>query len=222
MAEKTYYDWLFAETEEEKEIRDLIDRETEWFERQPAFKQHEANMRKLLDRLIEAGRRRREEAEKHRPARRKGKIRPLSEEELAERRHKFWEEQEKEFEALPDNLKAVIRGYEALDDAAKKVFQNKTWAYHNEYDVYPNPKTTKKDLRELLEILVQTTIDFINERGLTDIDGISFGADGLNESAKWGEWQPCTDANIHATGLGKDKGEDGTEYTVIKNIGEYM
>ena len=77
-------------------------------------------------------------------------------------------------------------------------------------------------VKELLEILVQTTIDFINERGLTDIYSVGFGADDLQGSAKFGEWEPCTDASIHVTGLGKEKGKDGHEYSVCQNIGSYM
>ena len=221
MEEKTYYDWLFGETEEEKEIREKIDLEREWFERQPAFKKHEENMRMLLDRLAEAGKCRRKEAEKHRP-KRKGKIKPKTEEEMAEFRENTRKAKEARIEALPDELKGVIRAYESLDDAAKKVFQQETWAYSNEYGKYKDPKTTKKDMKELLEILVQTTIDFINERGLTDVYSVTFGADDLQGSAKYGEWEPCTDASIHVSGLGTEKGKDGREYSVIQNIGGYM
>ena len=80
----------------------------------------------------------------------------------------------------------------------------------------------REGLRVLLEILVQTTIDFINERGLTDIYSVGFGADDLQGSAKFGEWEPCTDASIHVTGIGKEKSKDGHEYSVCQRIGEYM
>ena len=77
-------------------------------------------------------------------------------------------------------------------------------------------------MKELLEILVQATIDFINERGLTDIYSVGFGADDLQGSAKFGEWEPCTDASIYVTGIGKEKSKDGHEYSVCQRIGEYM
>ena len=126
------------------------------------------------------------------------------------------------FESYPENLKALIKAYEGLDDAQKKVFGQETLCHHSPYDDYKNPQTTKEDLGELLEILIQDTIDFIKERGLKDIDGIGFGVDGLQSSAKYGEWTPSSDANIYATGIGTMKGTDGDEYKVIQNIGELL
>lgn len=220
--EKTYYDWYFWESEEEKEIRRKINEETDRYQNTEAYKEHEAKLDGLFDELKEAGIRRRKEAEKHKPERRRGKIRHLSEKEMAERKRQGQEIRENRIEALPDDVKAVIRGYEALDEPAKSVFNRETWAYHRDYDDYKDPKTTKKDMKELLEILVQTTIDFINERGLTDIYSVGFGADDLQSSAEAGEWVCSTDASIHVTGLGKEIGRNGQEYTVCQNIGEYM
>lgn len=66
----------------------------------------------------------------------------------------------------------------------------------------PKQELTKKEhIRELQERLVQTCIDYINEKGLTDIYAVSFNADSLSESAKWGSWQPCTDSYINIKGL---------------------
>ena len=64
--------------------------------------------------------------------------------------------------------------------------------------------TTHDDIRELQDRLVQTCIDFINEKGLTDIYGVSFNADSLAESAGYGSWQPCTDSYIKVEGLGHE------------------
>ena len=217
----TYYDWLFKESDEEKEIQEKIDREQEWFKRQPAYKKHEKNLETLFGRLKEAGKKRREEAEKHKPKRR-AKAKHISEEEMAKFREQNRLEREARIDALPEPLRSVIRNYEALPDEAKKVFKDETWVYEPDYDDYKDPITKEKDMKELLEILVQTTIDFINERGLTDIYSVGFGADDLQGSAKFGEWEPCTDASIHVTGLGKEKGKDGHEYTVCQNIGSYM
>ena len=51
---------------------------------------------------------------------------------------------------------------------------------------------------KLQERLVQTCIDFINEHKddeqVKEIQTIEFRADCLQESAKHGEWQPCTDS----------------------------
>ena len=57
---------------------------------------------------------------------------------------------------------------------------------------------------KLQERLVQTCIDFINEHKddeqVKEIQTIEFRADCLQESAKHGEWQPCTDSYcaVHA------------------------
>lgn len=216
----SYYDWLFRDSDEEKEIHRMLDEERARFENTEVYKEHYAKVNELLERLKVAGQKRREEAKKHKPKR--AKARYLSEEEMAELREKNRKEKEARIDSYPEPLRTVIRDYEALSDEAKKVFNKETYFYKPDYDDYKDPITTEKDMKELLEILVQTTIDFINERGLTDIYSVGFGADDLQGSAKFGEWEPCTDASIHVTGLGKEKGRDGHEYTVCQEIGSYM
>lgn len=220
MAEKTYYDWLFGETEEEKEIRKRLDEEKTRYEATNAYKEHAAKLDELLDDLKKAGDRRREEAKKHKPKRVKAKH--MNEEEMAEFRENNRKEREARIDALPEPLRSLIRGYEKLDETEKKVFRQVTWVYEPDYDDYKDPVTTKKDAKELLEILVQTTLDFINERGLTDIYSIGFGADDLQSSADAREWVCSTDASINITGLGKEKGQNGHEYTVLQKIENYM
>jgi hypothetical protein len=141
---------------------------------------------------------------------------------MAELREKNRKEKEARIDSYPEPLRTIIRDYEALPDEAKKVFNKETYFYKPDYDDYKDPITTEKDMKELLEILVQTTIDFINERGLTDIYSVGFGADDLQSSAEAGEWICSTDASIHVTGMGKEKGKDGHEYTVCQHIGSYM
>lgn len=218
--EMSYYDWLFRDSDEEKEIHRQLDEERARFEGTEVYKEHYAKVDELLERLKVAGQKRREEAKKHKP--RRVKARYLSEEEMAELREKNRREKEARIDSYPEPLRAVIRDYEALPDEAKKVFNKETYFYKPDYDDYKDPITTEKDMKELLEILVQTTIDFINERGLTDIYSVGFSADDLQGSAKFGEWESCTDASIHVTGIGKEKGKDGHEYSVCQNIGSYM
>lgn len=217
---KSYHDWLFEESEEEKEIRKQLDEERDRYEKNEEFIKHSKILDDLFDKLTEAGKRRREkgkeEARRHRVHREPKKI------DMEEFKRKNEEEHRKKFESYPEPLKQAITAYNDLDEQAKKVFQHETWVYHPDYDNYPNPQTKKEDLRDLLEILVQTTIDFINERGLKDIDSVGFGADSLQESARRGEWTPATDANVYANGYGKMKGSDGKEYCVLQRIGEYM
>lgn len=218
--EMTYYDWLFKESDEEKEIYRLMDEERARYEGTEAYKEHKARIDEYLERLKVEGQKRREEAKKHKPKRVKAKH--MSEKEMAEFREEGRKIKEARIDALPEPVRTMIRDYETLSDEAKKVFERETWCFRRDYDDYKDPITTEKDMKELLEILVQTTIDFINERGLTDIWSIGFGADDLQGSAKFGEWEPCTDASIHVTGLGKEKGKDGHEYTVCQEIGSYM
>jgi hypothetical protein len=221
MNEMTYYARLFQESNEEKEIQKLLDEERASYENTEAYKEHIEKVTDLFERLKIAGQKRREEAKKYKPKRRPT-MKRMTEKEKSDFREQTRKEKEARIDSYPEPLRNVIRTYEALDDQAKKVFKKETWAYESDYDDYKDPVTTEKDLSELLDVLVQTIIDFINERNLTDIDSIGFGADGLQESADAGEWIAYTDANIYATGLGTVKGKDGHEYTVAQKIGSYM
>lgn len=86
--------------------------------------------------------------------------------------------------------------------------------------------TTIDHIKELQELLVQTCIDYINKNGLTDLYGVHFNADSLNESAKYGSWQSCTDSYIRVEGLGHEnyKRKDGEEFKMPYRytIGEWM
>ena len=82
---------------------------------------------------------------------------------------------------------------------------------------YENPISTSNDARDLLNILVQTTINFLKERELNDVYEVSFSADGLYDSVTYGEWTPSTDASISLVGLQ----EDETNMRVRKNISEW-
>lgn len=218
--EKTYYDYLFTKSEEEEQIQAELDAERERYENTEEYKEHAKRLDDILDRLIEAGQRRRKEAEKYKPARRRTAPKKIDMEAFKAEQE---EKRKKEFESYPEELKTAINAYNALDENEKRKFASDTFVRHwTDYDDYENPQTTKEDLSELLEILVQTSIDFIRERGLKDIDAIGFSADSLQESSRWGEWTPATDASVYVTGLGVEKGKDGKEYTVVKKIGEYM
>ena len=55
---------------------------------------------------------------------------------------------------------------------------------------------SNKLARELQDRLVQCCLDFINDKGIdaSKIDRVIFTADSLQESAKYGSWQACTDS----------------------------
>ena len=84
---------------------------------------------------------------------------------------------------------------------------------------YKSPISTSDDAKDLLNILVDATIDFLKERKLDDVYEVSFGADGLYDSVAYGEWTPSTDASISFVGLQEDEDRD---YKVRKLITSYM
>ena len=81
------------------------------------------------------------------------------------------------------------------------------------YGKYESPITTPNDLSELQDAFMATAINFCKERNLTDIDCISFGVDGLQDSVEYGEWTPCTDSSLNAHGYQDD---------ILKLIGEVL
>lgn len=61
-----------------------------------------------------------------------------------------------------------------------------------------------KQIYELHENLVQTTIDYLKKFDTIDVDGVSFYVDGLKESIDKGTWTPFTDSSLSLYGY-----EDG-------------
>lgn len=92
---------------------------------------------------------------------------------------------------------------------------------------YKNPVTTRDNIKELQEILVQTCIDYMKKHNLTDIDEINFSVNGLSgDSYREGKWMPSTDSSIEVIGIEYEKFtlmNNGKEYEtpVRKKIGEY-
>ena len=80
--------------------------------------------------------------------------------------------------------------------------------------------------QELQVRLVQTCVDFIKEKNLTDIDAVRFNVDGLGDSINFCEWTSGMDSYIGVEGLQEESytRKSGKPYTfmVRKFIGEYM
>lgn len=97
---------------------------------------------------------------------------------------------------------------------------------HDDLHEYINPVTTTDDIRELQKKLVQTCIDFIKEKNLTDIDAVRFNVDGLEDSIEFGEWTPGMDSYIGVEGLqpisSLNKYDEPYTFRVRRLIGEYM
>ena len=75
----------------------------------------------------------------------------------------------------------------------------------SQYEKFESPITTMEDLSDLQNELMSTAIRFCRERNLTDIDILSFGADGIQDSVEYGEWTPATDSSLVAHGYENDK-----------------
>jgi hypothetical protein len=97
---------------------------------------------------------------------------------------------------------------------------------HDDLPKYENPVTTTEDIKELQQRLVQTCVDFVRTRNLTDIDMVRFNVDGLGDSIDFCEWTAGMDSYIGVEGLQEETfiGKSGNPYTfrVRKFIGEYM
>lgn len=75
----------------------------------------------------------------------------------------------------------------------------------NRYEKYENPITSLKDLSDLQHLLTNAIISFCKERKLNDIDRLSFGVDGIQDSIEYGEWTPSTDSSLIAYGYENEK-----------------
>ena len=98
---------------------------------------------------------------------------------------------------------------------------------HDDLPKYENPVTTTEDIKELQQRLVQTCIDFVRTRNLTDIDMVRFNVDGLGDSIDFCEWTAGMDSYIGVEGLQEEtyvgkSGESYKSHRVRKFIGEYM
>lgn len=92
------------------------------------------------------------------------------------------------------------------------------WIGSLSLDEYKDSKTTRSDIKDLHKLLVQTCINFIKERNLTEIYEVSFSVDGLeNNAIEFGEWTPGMDSSLSVVGLQKN---DDNDFRVRKIIGE--
>lgn len=70
----------------------------------------------------------------------------------------------------------------------------------NNLDNYVDSKTSNEDLNYLFNAFVQIAIDVCKEKGMEEIDEISFSVDSLKESIPYGEWTAGTDASMIVVG----------------------
>lgn len=201
-----YYDALLTRGDEENRILGLIDEENEKFESNEFVKQHRELVMSLYEEEHKAFLERMSKVKEMNPTRRS---RVAKSEPLAERKKKIEDSPE-----LVDAISAVSK----LSEADKKNLYFRCLR-----EEIPESKENRVDddtMSELHYILVQTAIDFINEKKLSNVEAVRFSADGLRESSKYGEWTPATDSFLTLEGIVDEKfiDEDGTEHTIPSRV----
>ena len=194
MDSKEYVDLLLKNSKEEDDIYALVEEENKRFENTKEYLEH----REVVDGYLK-------------------QIHKLFTERMAkarEKRESFRNFKKVEIPTQPKDKKKVEWSKELTDavDAFNKLslkdqlmFNRITYKEDAPMAEEGTTVSTKQDIRDLHHILVQTVIDFINERKLTDIEEVGFGADSLQTSAHWGYWTPETDSSISVYGYLQDE-----------------
>ena len=201
-----YYDALLTRGDEENRIMALIDEENENFESNEFVKKHRELVKFLYEEEHNAFLERMSKVKEMNPTRRN---RAFKSEPLAKRKKKIEDSPE-----LVDAISAVSK----LSEADKRNLYFRCLR-----EDIPESKENRVDddiMSELHHILVQTAIDFINEKKLSNVEAVRFSADGLRESSKYGEWTPATDSFLTLEGIVDEKfiDDDGTERTIPSRV----
>ena len=201
-----YYEALLTHGDEENRILGLIDEENEKFESNEFVKQHRELVKSLYEEEHKAFLERMSKIKEMNPTRRNHvfKSKPLS-------------EKKKKIEDSPELFNA-ISAVSKLSEADKKSLYLRCFG-----EEIPESKENRVDdgtLAELHYILVQTVIDFINEKKLSNVEAVRFSADGLRESSQYGEWTPATDSFLTLEGIVEEKftTKDGVEKTIPSRV----
>lgn len=106
-----------------------------------------------------------------------------------------------------DKINNILKLVDSLTREEREWYVQK---YNRKYeykalDDYENPVTTIQDIKDLQQVLIQSAIDFIGDRKLTDIDEISFHFDSVQDSVKEYKWCPTSDSSISVIGLQEEK-----------------
>lgn len=184
----------------------LIDEENENFESNEFVKKHRELVKFLYEEEHNAFLERMSKVKEMNPTRRN---RAFKSEPLAKRKKKIEDSPE-----LVDAISAVSK----LSEADKRNLYFRCLR-----EDIPESKENRVDddiMSELHHILVQTAIDFINEKKLSNVEAVRFSADGLRESSKYGEWTPATDSFLTLEGIVDEKfiDDDGTERTIPSRV----
>ena len=194
-----FYKRFFTKTPKEEEIENRIDALRNAYENSESYKAYVQEEQSLYEELAQE--RACKTAEIGAPPKRPSSVKKVLDGNL-----------EKKAEEYPE-VDKLIENFKKLSTKEKRAFALLYGALNSDrLDAYTNPVTTNEHLSELQDILVQVCINYINENKLTDIDEISFSADSLQHSARFGEWVPATDSFIQAIGLEEVQDGDLTYY----------
>ena len=201
-----FYTKFFENTPKEEEIEKKIEELEANYKSSPSYKEYVEQLNALYNDLAKERRNKKLEIGP-RPKRDKGVKKIL--------------DKKKDFNIKEyTDADRVLEEYKKLSKEDKRNFEIGLQALKPEnLEPYSNPVTTEGQLSELQDILVQVCINYININGLTDIDEITFSADSLQRSARFGKWVPATDSYIRAVGY-EEINDGKNNYCVRKKIGD--
>ena len=181
-----YYKALMTQTDEERRLIDEISKENERFESTPEYIEHWNKIQELWKQEHEAFEKKMASAKEIRPRRNTTNTNEKPQKPKKVEHSKELEEAIKMVEALSESDKRNLYFLTMKEEIPK-----------DKEHMLPD-----EDINELHTILVQTVIDFIKEKGWEDkVVAFGFGAVGLMESSKFGEWTPATDSSLSIEGL---------------------
>ena len=194
MDSKDYLDLLLKNSKEEDEIYALVEEENKRFENTKECLEHREVVDGYLKKIHELFTKRMEKAREQRE-----RFRNIKKVETPNAKP------EKKKVEWSKELTDAVEAYNKLGLRDQLMFGRITYKDDTPMAEDGTTVSTKQDIEDLHRILVQTVIDFINERKLTDIEEVSFGADSLQTSAHWGYWTPSTDSSISVYGYLEDE-----------------
>lgn len=182
-----YYKAFTTRSEEEIAINKEINAENERFENIPEVIAHREKIKSLYNKENDIFKARIEAARSARKRTLSGKPLPVEKKKV---------EKDPKVEELIEKINALSVG--------DKIYVGRS-CFSEDIPKDEENTMSHDDVLELHEILVQTVLDYINEKGLKNIWSVSFSADALQASADYGTWCPETDSFLKIEGLKNEK-----------------
>lgn len=99
------------------------------------------------------------------------------------------------------------RTFVVTNDGEKEIIPSSVRIRLDEQETVVTEVMTQEQISEMHNLLVQTVIDYLRTNNITNVDEVTFSADGLQTSIEYGAWTPATDSCLHLYGYedGKNK-----------------